>query len=585
MAAVASRSSNNSPHLNSRMSSPKDTKRNIVKTEENQRKESPLHNSQEAKQPSPPRTDPATTGAQAVESKGDSNSKPATTNTEPLAPPPKPTQNNPSDTPDYFGGSTSNGNGSHFSLEPNPFEQSFGNTSTETPGKTLLPPVTSLTSPASLLPGNTPGWQGSLRSGPLSPAMLTGPTAANDYFGDHFRGGFPTPNESSLRTGLTPGGGGSMFPAPSPNSQALFNSLQSGGATPSTLDFHRTAMNARAASHANNNYSNNTSNGQTSQPQEQGNNTATETKYQPPTSQPQGQSDIFGQGDANDAANGLYMLAQANGGRNNNQQFAMPQQPTQNMSHMGNSMPQDTTPQSATRGNKSSIGSISTARGMSEGAEFSDSGNSEQNKPAPKSKGKKGSAGKNQSNGRRKADETPSKQPANKKQKGNNGIANMEPDLDDSDDGGSVKLEGENGRKMTDEEKRKNFLERNRVAALKCRQRKKQWLANLQAKVEIFSTENDALSATVTQLREEIVNLKTLLLAHKDCPVAQAQGLTGMAMNSFNGDVAAHHANPYGMAMQNAGLQQGMQGGQGGMQGQQGMQRRLDPALRSHDEM
>lgn len=124
-----------------------------------------------------------------------------------------------------------------------------------------------------------------------------------------------------------------------------------------------------------------------------------------------------------------------------------------------------------------------------------------------------------------------------------------------------------------------------RVAALKCRQRKKQWLANLQAKVEIFSTENDALSATVTQLREEIVNLKTLLLAHKDCPVAQAQGLTGMTMNSFNGDVVAHHANPYGMAMQNAGLQQGMQGGQGGMQGQQGMQRRLDPALRSHDEM
>ena len=66
-----------------------------------------------------------------------------------------------------------------------------------------------------------------------------------------------------------------------------------------------------------------------------------------------------------------------------------------------------------------------------------------------------------------------------------------------------------------------------RVAALKCRQRKKQWLANLQTKVELFSTENDALSATVTQLREEIVNLKTLLLAHKDCPVSQAQGLHG----------------------------------------------------------
>ena len=86
------------------------------------------------------------------------------------------------------------------------------------------------------------------------------------------------------------------------------------------------------------------------------------------------------------------------------------------------------------------------------------------------------------------------------------------------------------------------------VAALKCRQRKKQWLANLQAKVELFSTENDALSATVTQLREEIVSLKTLLLAHKECPVSQAQGLSGMAMNQFIGDVQ-QHTNPYGMGM------------------------------------
>src|SRR6185436_4720757 len=101
------------------------------------------------------------------------------------------------------------------------------------------------TSP-SQFPGGTPGWGGSLRSGPLSPAMLTGPTAQSDYFDPHFRGSFPTPNESSMRTGLTPGGGGSMFPAPSPNSQALFNQLQSGGATPSTLDFHRTALSAAA---------------------------------------------------------------------------------------------------------------------------------------------------------------------------------------------------------------------------------------------------------------------------------------------------------------------------------------------------
>lgn len=109
-----------------------------------------------------------------------------------------------------------------------------------------------------------------------------------------------------------------------------------------------------------------------------------------------------------------------------------------------------------------------------------------------------------------------------------------------------------------------------RIAALKCRQRKKQWQANLQTKVEIYSSENDALSATITQLREEIVNLKTLLMAHKDCPVAQTQGINSMAV--MNGLPAEYnpHTNPYGMAIQQNGMQQnGMQ--QNGTQ-QNGMQ-------------
>ena len=85
------------------------------------------------------------------------------------------------------------------------------------------------------------------------------------------------------------------------------------------------------------------------------------------------------------------------------------------------------------------------------------------------------------------------------------------------------------------------------VAALKCRQRKKQWLANLQNKVEMFTAENDALTGQISQLREEVVNLKTLLLAHKDCPVTQQQGLHGAfmqpTMEPFNPQM-----NPYGMA-------------------------------------
>ncbi|KAL9538867.1 hypothetical protein MBANPS3_010622 [Mucor bainieri] len=69
-----------------------------------------------------------------------------------------------------------------------------------------------------------------------------------------------------------------------------------------------------------------------------------------------------------------------------------------------------------------------------------------------------------------------------------------------------------------DEEKRKNFLERNRIAALKCRQRKKQWLSNLQTRVEYLTNDNDQLQMEANALRKEIMDLKTLLVAHKDCP-------------------------------------------------------------------
>ncbi|GJJ76605.1 ATF/CREB family transcription factor [Entomortierella parvispora] len=91
--------------------------------------------------------------------------------------------------------------------------------------------------------------------------------------------------------------------------------------------------------------------------------------------------------------------------------------------------------------------------------------------------------------------------------------------------------------KMDDEEKRRNFLERNRQAALKCRQRKKQWLSNLQAKVEYLSTDNDHLQAQTASLRDEIIHLKALLLAHKDCPVAQANGVYSENIRPQSGTV------------------------------------------------
>ncbi|KAJ6071841.1 hypothetical protein N7499_009855 [Penicillium canescens] len=428
---------------------------------------------------------------QAVSSKDD---KPDLDQTS-LAPPPRPGAPTASDTPDYFSSMHN-----PFSLEPNPFEQSFsGNSSAETPGKSLLPPVASLTSPA--LPGASSAggynWPNSLRSGPLSPAMLPGPTGSNDYF-DSIGRGFPTPNESSLRTGLTPGGGGSMFPAPSPNSQAILQQLQNGGATPSTIDFHRTALAAKK----------NNANAPTSNPneQEQAN---MDVKPARPAD--------FTQHDAADAANGLFMLAK--GGQTNN-------------------MPMNHAMQNETR--------AAANRRVSQNANGDSGDGSDQDIKPAKGKGKR-NAKAPAANNRRKADDN--QKGPNKKAKSMEMPSDMEEDDDDDDD---MKKYPMDPKKMTDEEKRRNFLERNRVAALKCRQRKKQWLANLQAKVELFTTENDALTATVTQLREEIVNLKTLLLAHKDCPVSQAQGLGPLMMNGMSAGFD-HHSGynmPPNMAMQ-----------------------------------
>ena len=49
-------------------------------------------------------------------------------------------------------------------------------------------------------------------------------------------------------------------------------------------------------------------------------------------------------------------------------------------------------------------------------------------------------------------------------------------------------------------------------------------------------------------MREEIVQLKSILLQHKDCPVSQAQGLSNyfQQQQEYN-----NHTNPYGMAMNN----------------------------------
>ena len=156
---------------------------------------------------------------------------------------------------------------SKFDLEPNPFEQSFSKSShhsnsSSSPHSTpprgtdatsikhnALPPLSSLTSPAAADPSQFP-WLASqsLRTGPLSPAMLAGPQQLGQgHNGSNLRSPSQENNshqqggafdQNTFRTGFTPGSGSgytpnysslmagsfaNSLPIPSPNTAAFLN--------------------------------------------------------------------------------------------------------------------------------------------------------------------------------------------------------------------------------------------------------------------------------------------------------------------------------------------------------------------------
>jgi ATF/CREB family transcription factor len=147
--------------------------------------------------------------------------------------------------------------------------------------------------------------------------------------------------------------------------------------------------------------------------------------------------------DATDAANGLFMLAK--GGQTNSQFAAANQVPVSN-----------------------------TQDQKQNGTDAGESPEShEDTKPTTRgSRGKK-AAPKAEPANRRKSEAVP--KGSNKRSKGNSGAAMVDPALDphdDEDDSDDVEdmdkapTHHPNGKKMTDEEKRRNFLERNRYVVI-----------------------------------------------------------------------------------------------------------------------
>ena len=78
------------------------------------------------------------------------------------------------------------------------------------------------------------------------------------------------------------------------------------------------------------------------------------------------------------------------------------------------------------------------------------------------------------------------------------------------------------GRKPDDENpeiKRQRFLERNRAAASRCRAKKKVWVDGLEGRCKDLEVMKQNLAQEVEVLRSEVKQLKSILIAHKDCPL------------------------------------------------------------------
>lgn len=87
------------------------------------------------------------------------------------------------------------------------------------------------------------------------------------------------------------------------------------------------------------------------------------------------------------------------------------------------------------------------------------------------------------------------------------------------------------------------------TAALKCRQRKKAWLNQLQAKVEYLAAENERLQNTTVSMREEISRLSAVVVAHRDCGLGGVSVARSEALLAGTADLAPTRSGGAGIAV------------------------------------
>ncbi|KAF8342148.1 uncharacterized protein EI90DRAFT_2904789 [Cantharellus anzutake] len=351
----------------------------------------------------------------------------------------------------------------------------------------ILPPIAAMASPSS---GNEFSWPfngngdlaGSLRSGPLSPAMLAGP---QQYSGtslfDNMRSGL-TPDVN--RTGLTPLiGGPTSFPPPSPNTAAFLammtNTSQSQGvAAPSPATITPGTFSAITGILNGNNHNSSSSNSN------------------------HNQTVAGGHISMGMPANGLFLLSQAH------QELTKREEQQAQAAQRGSSSPTMTT--QSTNGRRATRTSMMSTATPTISVRAPAGSNKRARNNTITSSSSARSTGRRASNARKRSDETD--EDGSQDDDGSQDEGNSPIERDDQHPAKPQQRKPE-----TEEEKRRNFLERNRQAALKCRQRKKAWLNQLQAKVEYLTSENERLLNTTVSMREEISRLSAVVVAHRDC--------------------------------------------------------------------
>ena len=95
---------------------------------------------------------------------------------------------------------------------------------------------------------------------------------------------------------------------------------------------------------------------------------------------------------------------------------------------------------------------------------------------------------------------------------------------DKEEDAGAI-LSKENvdkKRTCSEQNKKQEKRERNRASSMRCRAKRKEWIHQLQRTISCANEKNAALQLEIKNLHTGIARLKTLLMAHKDCPSTKA---------------------------------------------------------------